>query len=143
MPRLVRLTGQISGYWKPATEDDMEALAGVDELTVAGNKTRTSKQNNSLHKFLQDLADAMNEAGLDMKTVLKPEVEIPWTQVSAKEFLWRPIQQVMTGKDSTTEPTTKDYLAIQETLIRHLSSKFGVSVDWPSIETQMRQSYDE
>lgn len=143
MPKLIRCTGQMRTYWKPATEQDADELAGVHELTVAGSKTRTSKQNNALHKFLQDLADTLNEAGLDMKTVLKPEVDIPWSQNSAKEFLWRPIQQVMTGKDSTTEPTTKDYLAIQETLIRHLSSKFGVSVDWPSIETQMRQSYDE
>lgn len=143
MPKLIRCTGQLGLYWKPASEQDADELLGINELTVAAGKTRTSKQNNSLHKFLQDLADSLNEAGLDMKTVLKPEVEIPWTQTSAKEFLWRPIQQVMTGKDSTTEPTTKDYLVIQETLIRHLSAKFGVTVDWPSIETQMRKSYDE
>lgn len=140
MPKLIRLTGQMQGYWKPASEEDMEALVGIHELTVSGSKTRTSKQNNSLHQFLQDLADALNAAGLDMKTVLKPEVEIPWTQSSAKEFLWRPIQQVMTGKDSTTEPTTKDYLAVQETLLRHLASKFGVTVEWPCVETQMRKS---
>lgn len=140
MPKLIRLTGQMSGYWKPASEEDMESLAGIYELNVSGNKTRTGKQNASLHKFLQDLADSLNAAGLDMRTVLKPEIEIPWTQSSAKEHLWRPIQKVMTGKDSTTKPTTKDYLAIQETLIRHLASKFGVSVEWPCIETQMRES---
>jgi len=50
-------------------------------------KQRTLKQNKSLHKFCELLADELNAAGLDMKTVLKPSVDIPWSKTSVKEFL--------------------------------------------------------
>ena len=50
---------------------------------------RTEKQNNSLHAYCQGLADELNSAGLDMRVVLKPEYEIPWTKESVKEHLWR------------------------------------------------------
>lgn len=99
-----------------------------------GPPHRSHKQNNSLHKYLRELAAALNAAGLDMRKVLKGEVEIPWTEASAKEHLWRPIQKIMTGQDSTTEPTTADFPKIYETLDRHLAQKFGVSIPWPSKE---------
>ena len=93
---------------------------------------RSQKQNNALHKYLRDLAAALESAGLDMRKVLKPEIDIPWTAESAKEHLWRPIQKIMTGQDSTTDPTTAEYVAIYECLDRHLSQKFGISVPWPA-----------
>lgn len=100
-------------------------------VTMKTGKQRTGLQNNSLHLYLSMLADELNDAGLDMKKTLKPEVEIPWTLESAKEFLWRPIQKALTRKDSTTKPTTKDYVYIYEVLSRHLVDKFGVNVPWP------------
>lgn len=139
MPKLKRLTGQMGMYWQPCTEADRLALEGCVVVEAKTDKQRTSKQNNALHKFLADLAQTLNDAGLDQRVVLKPEVEIPWTPDSAKNQLWRPIQKIMTGHESTTDPTTKDYIAIQETLIRHLASKFGVVPEWPCIETQMRK----
>lgn len=95
-------------------------------------RQRTGKQNNALHLFLSQLADVLNEAGLDMKKTLKAETEIPWTAISAKEHLWRPIQQVMIGKESTAEAERIDYNKIYEVLNRHLSNKFGITVPaWP------------
>jgi hypothetical protein len=139
MPKLKRLSGQMGMYWTPVSEEDRIALEGCAVIECKTDKQRTNKQNNALHKFLSDLAQTLNDAGLDQRVVLKPEVEIPWTPDSAKNQLWRPIQKIMTGHESTVDPTTKDYLAIQETLIRHLSSKFGVVPEWPCIETQMRK----
>lgn len=101
---------------------------------------RTLKQNRSLHKYCELLAEAFNDAGLDMKKVLKPEVEIPWTKYSAKEYLWRPIQLVMTGHLSTAEAETVDYGEIYKVLDRHLAQKFGVSVAWPSLDEQSKQA---
>ena len=51
---------------------------------------------------------------------------------SVKDFLWRPIQKLLTEKESTTKPTTKDYIYIYEVLSRHLVDKFGVNVSWPN-----------
>lgn len=142
MPELKRCTGQMSEYWRPVSDADREALRGCTRIKATTERTRTARQNRSMHKWLQELAEALNAAGLDMRRVLKAEVDIPWTQVSAKEFLWRPIQQAMTGHESTTEPTTKDYIAIQETLIAHLAKKFGVSVEWPSIDRMDREQQE-
>lgn len=77
------------------------------------------------------MASELNNAGYDMKKTLKPEVNIPWTKDSVKEFLWRPIQKAMTGKRSTTEMNTVDPSDIYEVLNRHLGEKFGIFVMWP------------
>ena len=66
-----------------------------------------------------------------MKKTLKQDVDIPWSKDRAKEFLWRPIQKALTKKDSTTKPTTKDYVYIYEVLSRYMVDKFGVNVPWP------------
>lgn len=99
-------------------------------------KRRTLKQNRALHKMFEILAHDLNECGLDMKKTLKPEIDIPWTKEAVKEYLWRPVMKAQLGKGSTTEMSTKDIDAVFETIIRHLSSKFGFSTDFPSIESQ-------
>lgn len=97
---------------------------------------RTPTQNNALYKYFELLAEALNEAGWDMKKTLKEEVEIPWTKESVKNHLWRPIQEIMLEKHSTTEMNTKDPSEIYAVLDRHLSSKTGVHVEWPTNETK-------
>lgn len=94
---------------------------------------RTITQNRALHLFLGQLSEALNDAGFDMMAVLKHDAEIPWNPALCKEHLWRPIQEAMTQKRSTTEITTVEPTAIHETLCRHLGQKLGVQCpDWPS-----------
>jgi hypothetical protein len=95
--------------------------------------TRTSKQNRALHLFLRKLADTLNDAGLDMKAVLKPEVEIPWNDKTVKENLWKPVQVAMLKKESTKDLDTGEISQVYETLNMHLANKFGVSVPFPEI----------
>lgn len=95
------------------------------------DEQRTNQQNRALHKFCDLLAVALNDAGLDMKTVLKPEVDIPWTKESVKIHLWKPIQKVMMDKESTTEMNTADPSKVYDVLMRHISEKFGIYVEWP------------
>lgn len=96
---------------------------------------RTSQQNKALHVLFELLADKLNEAGLDMRKTLKPEIDIPWTGASVKEYLWRPVQFAQLDKDSTTELTTADVDKVFDTINRHLGEKFGLHVPFPSIET--------
>lgn len=102
-------------------------------FTWRNGKQRTPKQNAALHVWLKMLSKALNEAGYDMKKVLKPHVEIPWDDEgrAAKEHLWRPIQEVLLGKESTTEAYKDEYAKVYEVLNRHMSEKFGVSIPWP------------
>lgn len=102
-------------------------------------KQRTTQQNKALHKFYSELALALNEAGLDMKRTLKPEIDIPWNGDTVKDYLWRPIQQAQLGKESTKELTTKEIDAVYDTLNRHLGDKLGVHVEFPSIEAILNE----
>jgi hypothetical protein len=96
---------------------------------------RTNSQNRALHLFFSHLADELNNSGFDMKKVLKPTVDIPWSGRTIKEYLWRPIMKAQLNKDSTTELTTKEIDEVFDTITRHLGEKFGVYVEFPSIET--------
>lgn len=80
------------------------------------------------------LSKDLTAAGLDMVKTLKPGVEIPWTPEMVKEHLWRPIQEVMADKESTTELTTQQVNEIYEVLIRHMGSKFGITTPFPGSE---------
>ena len=95
---------------------------------------RTPLQNKSLHKYFSILAEDLNDSGQDMRMVLKPEIEIPWTKDSIKELLFKPIAEAMFGKSSTTDLTTKEISEVYEVLNRHTSQKLGVSVTWPHEE---------
>lgn len=95
-------------------------------------KQRTLTQSAALHLWLGWLAETLNDAGYDMRRTLKHDVEIPWSKSACKDFLWRPIQEAMIGKASTTEAERPDYARVQEVLARHLSEKFGIQCpEWP------------
>ena len=99
--------------------------------------TLTDRQRRSLHLWLTRLADQLNLAGLDQRKVLKPSVSIPWTQEAAKEQLWRPIQQAMFEKRSTTELSKTEVGKVEEVLARHLAERFGIEVPvWPHYENE-------
>lgn len=98
---------------------------------------RTLTQNAALHLYFTLIATTLNDLGLDMRKVLKPGVDIPWSSTTVKNYLWRPIQKAQLGKTSTTELSTVDIDKVFDTLNRHLGEKFGVHEDWPSIETLM------
>ena len=51
-----------------------------------------------------------------------------------KDYLWRPVQEIYLSKKSTTELNTEDINTIWEILNRHLGEKFGIHVEFPSIE---------
>jgi len=97
---------------------------------------RTDQQNRALHLYFRLLADKLNANGLDMKKVLKPGVEIAWNEDMVKNYLWRPIQTVLTQKLSTTELTSGEPGRIYEVLQAHLNEKFcdyDIDVEFPHI----------
>lgn len=95
-------------------------------------KQRTLTQNAAMHLFFGWLADALNEAGYDMRKTLRNDIDIPWTPAAVKEHLWRPIQIAMTDKKSTTEITTVEPTEIHAVLSRHLGQKLGIACpEWP------------
>lgn len=92
------------------------------------SEKRTSKQNKALHLWFRLLADELNNSGLDMKKVLKPSINIPWTDKNIKEYIWKPIQNSMILKESTTEMDTKDMTKIWDVINLHIGQEFGIEV---------------
>lgn len=106
----------------------------MSELDPKVYPKRTKQQNKALHVLFNLLASTLNEAGLDMRKTLKPEIDIPWSGPAVKEFLWRPIQTAQLDKRSTTELTTVEIDQVFDTINKHLGEKFGLHVPFPSIE---------
>ncbi len=88
------------------------------------------------------LADTLNDAGLDARVFLKPSVRIDWTPKLIKAHIWKPIQEAMYEKKSTTELDTKQVSRIYENINRALSEKYPEMphVPFPSSEPPMIES---
>lgn len=117
--------------------DIVESAKGVAQPNTE-EKRRTVSQNRALWLFFELLADKLNSSGLDMKAVLKPQIEIPWSKQTIHDFLWVPVQDLQLGKKSTTELTTSEVSAVYETLNRFLAEKHGISEPFPSVHDQLR-----
>lgn len=88
---------------------------------------RTSQQNKALWKYFSLLAEAFNDAGKDMRVILKPEISIPWTKDSVHDHIWIPIQKAMYSTDSTTELTKIEQIEkIHKVISRELGEKHGI-----------------
>ena len=96
-------------------------------------KQRTITQNNSLHLYLRELAEALNISGLEMHIAFK-DIEVPWNEHILKSF-WKKIESVHVNKTSTTEMSTKEVTEIYEIINRHFA-QWGVHIPWPSVEEQ-------
>ena len=108
----------------------------MQEHPTEQRKQRSLSQNAALHLYCSRLADALNDAGFDMRSFpWKEGIDIPWNQAMVKEFLWKPVMEVMTGKHSTTEMNTVDPSEIYDVVDRHISQVTGVHVEFPSEET--------
>ena len=103
-------------------------------------KPRTESQNKALHLYFTQLAEMLNESGLDMRKVLRPSISIPWSGETIKEYLWKPVMEFQLQKSSTTEMTTKEIDQVYDTINRHLGETFGIHVEWPSLESLINNS---
>ena len=135
MPRIV-LVKVAPGMYAPLDAEDVTAIDDGEILVCDMKKGKslllTLMQIRSINLYLTWLSDALNDAGLDMQKVLeRKSVSLPWTQTSAKEALWRPIQKALFDTDSTLKLTRIDVSRNYEVLNRHTSTLFGVGVQFP------------
>ena len=96
---------------------------------------RTEQQNKAIHLYCERLGDALNDAGYEIKKVMAVKTaDVPWTKDSVKELLWRPLQEAAVDKHSTTALEVMEVDRVYSILDRHISSNFGVHVEFPSKE---------
>jgi hypothetical protein len=96
-------------------------------------KVRTLKQNASLHKLFQHISDELTELGHTFKFegINIKSIDIPYTPAIVKECIWKPLENALLEKSSTTELTSNDIEMIFDVLCKWFGEK-GVHIVWPS-----------
>lgn len=123
--------------YSPLSGEDERHINDQNMLVVdmkSGKSKRTGLQNSAIHLYLEWLAKALNDAGWDMTATmnkLSKKATIPWSLLSIKERLWRPVQLNTFGHESTTKLDTDQVGAVYEALNLVTSERLGVSVSFP------------
>ena len=117
---------------KKAKEIVKEKLKDFKETHIEiMTEPRTNQQNKALHLYFTLLAEALNAAGFDMKKTIK--IDIPWTAMTVKEYLWRPVMNTYLQKKSTTKLNKQvDIDEVWEIINREIGQRTGVFVEFPS-----------
>ena len=102
---------------------------GRDVFLSEKEGSRTTDQNSALHAVLRRLAEALNDAGQEMAHPFNSEFHIPWSEVSVKELLLRPIAIAKYDKASTTRLTRTELSEAVEILLGRIAELTGVTVD--------------
>ena len=101
-------------------------------VKVKTGKQRTLTQCRALHLFFRMLADELNAKQMDMRKVLRHDVELQWTPAAVKEYIWRPIQEAVIAKESTTEADRQEYDKVYQVLAHHMATRLGITCpEWP------------
>lgn len=125
--------GKILPYDSIQADELRQIPDGVYVVTFKQPRSlRTWLQNRALHLYFRLLGNDLNDAGLDMRRVLKPEIDIPWKTESVKEYLWKPVQVAVTEKTSTAKLDTSEVDEVYKVISRHMAQKFGITTLFPT-----------
>lgn len=95
---------------------------------------RTNRQNATVHLLFRRMATALNEAGFEISHPFKPELEIPWSEHSVKELLYRPIITSYFKVEQSSALDTAQISESMEILVDAVNRNTGVLVNIPSQE---------
>ena len=125
------------GQLIPFSDDDFRkfqnmADGAVYQVDMKNLDMRTVKQNSAMHKYFDLVSRELNEIGLTVSKTIK--VDTIWSPASVKEVLWKPIQQAVLKKKSTTELTKDELDKVYDVINMALGQRFGVHIPFPTIE---------
>lgn len=103
------------------------------------DKKRTTQQNRALHLWFTQLAEELNNHGLDITKTLSRKIQHPWTPVLIKELIFRPVMKSYIRKQSTKELKTDEIDKVFDVINRWLGENYGIGVMFPSIENLIEQ----
>jgi len=129
--------------FKYLDDNTLEPLAdGVYEFKKNKQDLRTAQQNRALHQYFNMLSEALSSAGYDIPTVIKAGVSV--TPYVVKEFMWKPVQKAILGKESTASLRKNEIDTVYNNLNRITGEKFGINIPFPSIEEMIfRENYKD
>jgi len=125
------------GQLIPYSDEDERKLKKMEDgvayvVDIKNFDMRTLKQNAAMHKYFTLVAEALNDKQLTVKAIIKADIE--WNPISVKSLLWKPIQEAVLHKKSTTELKREEIDDVYDTINSALGEKFGIHVPFPTIE---------
>lgn len=124
----------------PYDKEEIEKLNklkdGIYEVKLSNMDLRTLTQNRAFHLYFTMVAVQLNNSGLYINKLIKEEkykADIDWSGNLVKEQLWKPIQNAILDKKSTTQLEKSEVDRVYNTLNRYLSN-MGISVPFPNAE---------
>lgn len=110
--------------------------AGKEYTYTIKEMRRSDIQNAALHAMFRRLSKALNDAGYDMKSDELTKKDIPWSEYTIKEVLFRPIIKHMFDAKSSNELTKEELADAVETLFREIGKRTGVTVPFTNKEKE-------
>ena len=108
-----------------------QAEKGVDRVYKIQKADRTWRQNNTLHLLFRRMAKDLNDAGFEIPHPFKPDLEIPYSEESVKELLYKPIITMYFKVDRSTELTTEQLSESMTILVDAVNRNTGVYTPIP------------
>jgi len=94
----------------------------------------TPQQRKSLHVYCRLMAEDLNKTPFTFRYFLKvteSHLEVPWTKELFKKYVFKPVLESQTEKESTEDMDNIDPSDIHRIVDEYIASKFGVSHPWP------------
>ena len=113
-------------------EDQVEQ--GIDRVYTIQKMDRTYRQNRTIHLLFRQMATALNDAGFEISHPFKPDLDIPWSEHSVKELLYRPIITSYFKVDRSSLLDTAQLSESMDILVDAVNRNTGVIVNIPSQE---------
>lgn len=124
----------------PYDKEEIEKLNklkdGIYQVKLSNLDLRTLAQNRAFHLYFNMVAVQLNNSGLYINKLIKEnkyKADIDWSGNLVKEQLWKPIQNAILDKKSTTQLEKAEVDRVYNTLNRYLSG-MGISVPFPNRE---------
>lgn len=111
-----------------------QAEQGVDRVYTVKKETRTTRQNRTLHLLLRRMSEALNDAGFEIPHPFKPDLEIPYSEESVKELLYRPIVNLYFKKKGSSDLSAEQFSESMTVLVDAVNRNTGVYVPIPTEE---------
>lgn len=111
-----------------------QAEQGIDRVYKIQKADRTWRQNNTLHLLFRQMAKALNDAGFEIPHPFKPDLEIPYSEESVKELLYKPIITMYFKVDRSSDLDTEQLSESMTILVDAVNRNTGVYVHIPTGE---------
>lgn len=129
-------------YYEKMLRHKKEYLLDLLVAALKREEKRTSKGNRALHLFFDQMAEQLNNIGMDCTIEIQGMVFIStYTGIIFKEQIWRPIMKALYGIDSTTEITHRQIDGVLEVLAASFAHT-GIEVHFPNKFDLIQKEYE-